>query len=124
MIALRLLLPALSLLVLGAHFFRNSITLLLAAVIVFLALLPVRRPWVGRAIPIALLLGAIEWVRTLAAIAATRMRSGEPWVRLVVILGGVAVVTALSSLIFRTAAVRRWYAGGRPVGGDATEPPA
>lgn len=61
----------------------------------------IKRPMVARAVQIALLLGALEWVRTLIAIALRRQEVGEPWLRMAVILGVVALVTALSALVFQ-----------------------
>ena len=102
----------LSLLVLGAHFLRAGQVALLGVVLILLVLLAVRRPWVARTVQVALLIGAVEWVRTLWSLAAWRMRAGEPAARMVIILGMVALVTALSSLCFRAARMRRRY--GRP----------
>ena len=109
MIALHLLPVALSLLVMGAHFLRAGNMVLLAAVLVLLALLGVRRPWVARVLQLALVLGALEWARALFVLARRRVQAGEPVVRMSIILGAVAIVAALSALVFRSARVRRWY---------------
>ena len=93
----------------GAHFLRAGNMVLLAAVLVLLALLGVRRPWVVRVLQLALVLGALEWARALFVLARRRVQAGEPVVRMSVILGAVAIVTALSALVFRSARVRRWY---------------
>lgn len=108
--SLLLLAPViLSLLVLGAHFLRSGSLFLVAAALALVACLAFRRPWVPRLVQGALVLGAIEWVRTVVQFAAGRMRNGEPYVRLVIILGTVALVTALSALLFETARLRRRY---------------
>lgn len=109
MIALQLFPVVLSLLVLGAHFLRAGNIALLAAVIVLLALLAVPRPWAARAVQVALVIGALEWCRTLFGLALERIARGEPTVRLVIILGAVAMATVLSSLLFETATLRRLY---------------
>ena len=57
----------------------------------------------------ALLLGAVEWVRTLVDLVALRTQAGQPVLRLVLILGGVALVTGLSALVFRAAGLRSRY---------------
>jgi phosphate/sulfate permease len=100
---------ALSLLVLGAHFLRAGNPGLLLVVLVLLAFLAVPRHWAARTVQVALLLGALEWLRTLVQRAGERMTFGQPYARLVVILGAVAAVTALSALAFRAAAVRRRF---------------
>ena len=119
MIALQLLPVVLSLVVLGAHFLRAGNIALLAAVVVLLAFLAVRRTWAARTVQVALVIGALEWCRTLFGLALERIARGEPVVRLVVILGAVAMVTVLSSLLFETANLRRLYhLGPRKAGGD------
>lgn len=109
MIALQLFPVVLSLVVLGAHFLRAGNISLLAAVVVLLALLAVRRPWAARTLQVALVIGALEWCRTLFSLALERIARGEPVVRLVIILGAMAMVTVMSSLLFETATLRRLY---------------
>ena len=105
-----LLLPAaLAMLVLAAHFLRAAQP---AGVLVCLAgigLLFVRRRWAARAIQVLLVLGTIEWLRTLAVLAAARRAAGEPWMRMAAILSAVALVSAASLLAFRAARVRRRF---------------
>lgn len=108
-IAVRLLLPALALVLLAAHFLRDGDLALVASALLALVLLLVPRPWAARIVQLALVLGVIEWLRTLSALTAQRISSGEPWLRLVAILGGVAVLTGLSLLVFRAAAVRAYF---------------
>jgi hypothetical protein len=111
MLALRLAPVLLSYLILAAHFFRGG-NLLPVAVCLFLPLaLTVPRRWAALLVQGGLLLGAVEWIRTLVAIASRREAVGEPWVRMAVILGAVAVVTLLSILVFRGRAVREHYRG-------------
>jgi hypothetical protein len=108
-IALQLVPVVLSLIVLGAHFMRAGNIALLAVVVVVLALLAARRPWVARMAQAVLLIGALEWCRTLLSLASERVANGQPALRLVIILGVVTLVTALSSLLFETATLRRRY---------------
>jgi hypothetical protein len=115
-----LLAPAgLSLLILGAHFLRAVHPVLMVAALALLALLFVRRRWAARSVQAALLLGALEWVRTTLVLTGERASMGRPFGRMVVILGAVAAGCALSALLFRAARVRHWF-GMRAV----TEPPA
>lgn len=109
MTALLLTPVVLSLLVLGAHFFRAGNVVMVAAVIVVLGLLTVPRRWAARTIQVALLLGAVEWVRTLVTLYQQRMQLGQPATRLAIILGGVALFTALSAAVFRSVRLRAWY---------------
>lgn len=105
-----LLAPAgLSLVVLGAHFLRSGHPLLVLAALVLCGLLFVRRPWAGRAVQVALLLGALEWVRTTLVLTGERASMGRPFGRMVVILGAVAAVCAGSAWLLRAQRVRRWF---------------
>ncbi len=101
--------PALSFLVLAAHFFRAGYLVAFAVSLALLALLFVPRPWAARAVQLALLLATLEWVRTLFAFAGQRHALGLPQTRLVVILGGVAAATAACLLVFRSARVKRFF---------------
>jgi hypothetical protein len=106
---LQLVPVVLSLLVLGAHFLRGGNTPLVAVSLGLLVLLAVRRRWAARVLQVALLLGALEWIRTLLTLAGGRMQAGQPVLRLAIILGAVAAVTGLSALLFQTHRLRRVY---------------
>ena len=106
MLAARLVLPLLALLLLAAHFYRADWLLPAAASAALTLLLAVPRPWAARTLQVALVLGAIEWLRTLAAFAAMRMAVGQPVLRLVLILGAVAAFTLLAAWVFQHRALR------------------
>ena len=82
-----------------------------------LASRPYRLMWAGSTtsalgdalVQIALIAGAIEWLRTLAGLISTRMATGAPFTRLVLILASVALVTCASALVFRAAKLRARY---------------
>lgn len=113
MIGLQLLPVVLSLLLLGAHFLRSGNLVMVVVVLSFLSLLAVRRVWAARTVQVALLIGALEWMRTLARLVALRAQEGQPALNLVLILGSVALLTGLSALVFRAARLRRWYEPGQ-----------
>jgi len=110
----RLLPVLLSFVLLAAHFSRNGIPLLVFVSIALPLLLLVRRPWVPRLFRVLLVLGGLEWLRRLVALALARQAAGEPWVRLAVILGTVALVTFASALVFRHKALRKRYGLATP----------
>jgi hypothetical protein len=112
LIGLQLAPVVLSLILLGAHFMRAGNLLMVVLVLVLLPLLGVRRRWVARLVQAALVLGAAEWIRTLIRLVAWRSEAGQPVSRLVAILGSVALLTALSALVFRSGRLRRWYDSG------------
>ena len=108
---LRLLPVFISFLLLSAHFYRSGeMIFAFLSIALFIPLL-LRKAWVPRLVQLALLLGAIEWAYTLASIAQIRMQFGMPWVRMAIILGAVALFTALSGLVFRSRALRERYSG-------------
>jgi hypothetical protein len=104
-----LILPSLAAVLLAAHFYRAGQLMLAALSVGALVLLAVPRPWAARALQLALLAGAFEWLRTLALFAATRIAMGQPYLRLTLILLAVAAMTAASAAVFQQAAVRRRY---------------
>ena len=99
----------LSLVILGAHFMRYGNLIGVFGALVLIALLIVRRPWVARLMQVVLILGALEWVRTLYELAQIRAAYGQPFTRMIVILGVVAAVTFCSALLFQSPALKRIY---------------
>lgn len=99
----------LSLLVLAAHFLRSGSPVLVLLVLIVLGLLLVPRRWAARVVQVTLLIGALEWVRTLLDLVFARLQAGTPMRRLVVILAVVALVTGGSALVFRAPRLRARY---------------
>ena len=108
-----LLLPALALLLLGAHFFRAALVPLTVACLGLVALLFVRARWAWLTLQAALAIGTFEWLRTAWEFASMRAAMGQPYTRLLVILGSVALVTALAALALRTGTVRTHFRSPR-----------
>ena len=106
---LRLLPVILSFLLLGAHFYRAGIVALTVLCVAILFLLALRKSWIPRLFQVLLLIGAVEWLRTLYFFAAMRIAWGEPWTRLAIILGTVALLTAVSALVFKSRKLRAFY---------------
>jgi len=109
-----LVLPALALLLLAAHFVHAGLLPVAILCVAAGALLWVRRPWAARALQVVLALGAIEWVLTAATLAQMRSAHQQPFARLLVILGTVAVLTILAALVFQHPALAQRF-GRRPV---------
>jgi uncharacterized membrane protein YgaE (UPF0421/DUF939 family) len=107
--ALRLLPVVLALGVLAAHFFRAGAWIPFGITIAILPILLIRAPWAARVLQVALLAGAVEWLRTAAALIAIRQSLGQPYTRLALILGGVALATVLCALLFRWRPVRERF---------------
>ena len=56
-----------------------------------------------------LVLGALEWLRTMYDLAQIRALHGQPYGRMLVILGIVAAVTLCSALLFQTSTLKNVY---------------
>ncbi|HEX4944135.1 MAG TPA: hypothetical protein VFV55_07255 [Usitatibacteraceae bacterium] len=104
--ALRLLPVVLALGVLAAHFYRALAWVPFGITVALLPLLFIRAPWAARVLQAALVAGALEWIRTAAGLVALRQSMGQPYTRLAIILGAVAVATGLCALIFQWRPVR------------------
>ena len=109
---LRLTPVILACLLLAAHFYRAGFGPLAYVCAVLPLLLLLQRRWVPRVFEAVLVLGALEWLRTLYLLAAMRIAWGQPWGRLAAILGGVALLTAAAALVFRSGALKTRYGGG------------
>jgi len=109
----RLLPVILSILLLAAHFFRAGDNLYVLVLLILLPLLVIKKSWVPWLLQVALVLGAVEWLRTLMFVAQMRIEFGMPWTRMAIIMGAVAMFTAFSSLVFRGKALRKRYSGGK-----------
>jgi hypothetical protein len=106
-IFVRLIPVILSALVLAAHFFRaGQLTGTVPASAGSRSVVP---PWAARVVQVGLVIGAAEWVRTLFVFTEQRRAMGEPWARLAVILGTVALFTLVSALAFYSERLRRRY---------------
>jgi hypothetical protein len=104
------LLPVIfSFLLLAAHFLRAGLIPLVPIALLLPFLLFVRKLWVSRSMQIALVLGALEWLRTLSALINMRQETGQTWTRLAVIIGTVAAFTGFSALIFCCKSLKVWY---------------
>ncbi len=104
-----LVLPAVVLLLLAAHFFRAGLMPLTVVCLLLPALLFVREPWVPRVLQATLALGTLEWLRTAWVFATHRIEAGQPYIRLLVILGSVALVTGLAAAALRAQSSREHF---------------
>jgi len=98
-----------SLVVLGAHFLRYEGFIGVVGSLLLIGLLFIRQAWVARLVQVALVLGAIEWLRTLYMLAQARAALGQPATRMILILGVVAAVTFCSALLFQSKTLKKIY---------------
>lgn len=99
----------LSLVILGAHFMRYGSAVGVFGSAALIALLIVRRAWVARLMQVALTLGALEWIRTLYELVQVRAALGQPFTRMIIILGFVAAITLCSALLFQSSTLKKIY---------------
>lgn len=118
-----LTLPATALLLLSAHLFHNGASVLAALPVVLVALLGLRRWWMGRLVQAVLLVATLEWGLTAAFLAQVRAGHGQPYARLVVILGSVALLTALAALSVQSNCLRAWFRLDGPLTGPSRDMP-
>lgn len=120
----------LSFVLLAAHFLRDANMIAVALCLAAPLLMIVRRAWVARLLQALLAAGGIVWIMTLLRLVMLRVEQGQPWLRLALILGTVALVTGLSALLFQTRRMKARFAlartrhAGRPAddgapGGEA-----
>ena len=106
---LKLIPVFISFILIGAHFLRTGLYSIVIFIIAIPLLLLIKKKWVPRIIQLALVLATLEWIRTILFSIEERMAYGEPWARMVLILGLVAVFTACSSLVFLFRSLKKRY---------------
>ena len=99
---LKLLPVILSMLLLGAHFYRAGHLLFAIGALLSLGLLCIRKPQATWLMQGLLAAGAAEWLITVILLVTDRQAQGLPWLRLAIILSLVSLCTLLSALPFRT----------------------
>ncbi|MBK7903528.1 MAG: hypothetical protein IPJ97_11755 [Proteobacteria bacterium] len=120
-LAALLMLPVLALLLLAAHLVHAGLRPLAVLAMLLAGLLAVPRPWASRTLQVVLAVAVIEWILTTVELAQLRLRHGEPYLRLAVILGSVTLFTALAALAFQHPVLRAYF---RSPAKPATEPVA
>ncbi|MBK6349511.1 MAG: hypothetical protein V9E93_02235 [Steroidobacteraceae bacterium] len=108
-VAALLMLPLLALLLLAAHLVHAGLMPLAALVILLVGLLAVPRPWASWTLQVVLTVAVIEWILTTVGLAQLRLRHDEPYLRLVAILGSVALFTALAAVAFQHPVLRAYF---------------
>ena len=100
---IRLVPTVLSGLLLAAHFLRDGQILLTVLCLLLPLLLIGRRQVQVRILQAAFVLGSLEWLRTLLVAVDLRWATGQPWIRLAFIIGGVCLFTLATAWW-----LRRW----------------
>ena len=99
----------LSCLILAAHFSRADI-LIFTVICLIAAFLPFYKArWVPRFMQWFLILGTLEWIRTLIVFVNERIDLGQPWLRLFIIVGSVTIFTLISAFVFQNKNLKGKY---------------
>lgn len=96
--ALGFSLTMLSGVLIAAHFLRAGAYPLVLIGLAFPFLLFFRKPWLNRVAQLLLLLAAGRWLQTMLSLITLRQLTGQPWTRMAIILGAVAVFNLLAAL--------------------------
>ena len=94
---------------LAAHFFRYGWVFLAITSLIFPFFLLIRKPWTSIVIQIALLLGAIEWARTLIITVQYRMDYDLPWIRMAVILAAIVLINLYAAMVLQSSSLKKMY---------------
>jgi len=97
-----LFLVVVSLLLLAAHFLKAGVGVLVVAALAAIGLVWVRRPWAARILQALLVLGGLEWLRTIPRYLAEYRMIGKSPAHMAVILISVAIFTILTAFVFQT----------------------
>ncbi len=105
----RLLPVILSAIIMAAHFSRAGMDVVAIVCLMLPFLLFIRERWIARAFQVLLVLGMFVWIHAAYNLIQLRQAMGEPWGRLAIILGIVALFTALSALVFQSKSLKERY---------------
>jgi hypothetical protein len=109
MTALLLTPTVLSVLIFCAHLFRAGFVLLIPPLLISLGLLIYRSGAVARFFQLLLLAISGVWIFTAFQLGTRRMEQGEPWLRMALILGGVAVFALFAAALWESETLLRRY---------------
>ena len=106
---LRISLVILSFVILGAHFLREGNLLLAILCVAAPIVLFIKKRWALVAVQTFLSCGAVLWIFITVDLVQARMSQSTPWLRMVVILAGVAALTAYSAWTLNGSEFRQKY---------------
>ncbi len=109
------LLPVLfSGLLISAHFMRAYGYLIGSLFLFLLFTLFIRKIWIIRLWQTLLSLAAIIWVFTTINLVQMRIEAQEPWLRLMLILGGVILLTIFSGFWMENKKIKNYFYQNKP----------
>lgn len=106
---LRIVLLAISWLLLAAHFSRADLNLIAIICLLVPFILIIRKRWALKLLIILTVLGSLVWVHTTWQLINSRLDSGEDWNRMAIILFSVALYTLFSAIFLNSPVVRKKF---------------
>lgn len=106
---IRLIPLIIAFLLLGAHFLRSGHMILGGVSILVPLLLLIKKRWMLLFVQWVAYSGAIVWIQTTFSLVQQRRMAGVPWVRMLLILSGVTVLTLYAGYLLSSDIVKRRY---------------
>lgn len=104
-----LIIPIIASTLLAAHFSRIQNDWLAVFALFFPCILFIRRGWAYWIFQLYLCVGGIIWIERAFYLRSIRLEDGQPWVRLMIILGVVALFTFAAALVLQRPKLRNRY---------------
>lgn len=105
----RILPYVIMILLLAAHFSRANQNILAVIVLLIPLLLFIRQRWVIHTLQIVAYLGAFAWLFSAYQYIQVRMETGDDWIRLLLILGSVALYSLWAGYFLRSPYIETNY---------------
>jgi hypothetical protein len=106
---IRLIPLIIAFLLLGAHFLRSGHMILAGMSILAPLLLLIKKRWILLLVQWLAYSGAIVWIQTTVSLVQQRTMAGVPWVRMLLVLSGVTVLTLYAGYLLSSDIVKRRY---------------
>ena len=106
---LRLIPLIIAFFLLGAHFLRSGHIILTGVSILAPLLLLIKKRWILFLMQWLAYSGAIVWMYTTFILVQQRLMAGSPWVRMLLILSGVTVLTLYAGYLLKSDVVKQRY---------------
>jgi hypothetical protein len=96
-------------LLLGAHFLRSGHILLAGMSTLAPLLFLIKKRWILLFVKWLAYSGAIVWIYTIFSLVQQRTMAGAPWIRMLLILSGVTVLTVYAGYLLSSDFLKRRY---------------
>ena len=77
--------------------------------LLFMVLLTIRNAWIRRVWQVYLFFATLVWIRVTVGFVRYRLAAGEPWLRLLIIMGLIVILTIVAIVWFEKKKVKEFY---------------